>query len=164
MHTILNHHQILLKIQRLGHEVIEHVYPEKAILVGGIIGNGYELANRISNIIAEHSNIQTHPFEITINKSAPWSEPITTSISDELLENAYIVLVDDVINSGKTLQYALAKILQRPTKAIKTLALVDRTHRRYPIKADFVGINLSTTITNRVDVTFDEKKSSAFLI
>ncbi len=73
-------------------------------------------------------------------------------------------MVDDVLNSGKTMQYALVKLLEQSTKAIKTVALVDRTHRRYPIKADFVGISLSTTLKERVEIELSESNSFAYLV
>ena len=79
------------------------------------------------------------------------------------MKNGFIVLVDDVLNSGKTMQYALTELLQFPTKAIKTLTLVDRTHRRFPVKADFVGIRLSTTLQERVEVQMDNNGTKAYL-
>jgi pyrimidine operon attenuation protein/uracil phosphoribosyltransferase len=85
-------------------------------------------------------------------------------VPEETLKNGFIILVDDVLNSGKTMQYALVKLLERPTKAIKTLALVDRSHRRYPIKADFVGLSLSTTLKERVEVDLSSSNSHAYLI
>jgi len=69
-----------------------------------------------------------------------------------------------VINSGKTMQYSLLKFLEQPTKAIKTVTLVDRQHRRYPIKADFVGLSLSTTLKDRVEVDLSPTESKAYLI
>jgi pyrimidine operon attenuation protein/uracil phosphoribosyltransferase len=81
-----------------------------------------------------------------------------------VIKKGYIVLVDDVINSGKTLQYSLLKFLEHATKAIKTVALVDRQHRRYPIKADYVGLSLSTTLQDRVEIDLSETDSKAYLI
>ena len=86
------------------------------------------------------------------------------STDEKALRKGYIVLVDDVINSGKTLQYALVKFLEQPTKAIKTVVLVDRKHRRYPVKANFVGLSLSTTLQDRVEVDFTKGKTKAFLL
>jgi pyrimidine operon attenuation protein/uracil phosphoribosyltransferase len=103
-------------------------------------------------------------FEIIVNKEEPWKDPIELSIPDSDLKNAYILLVDDVLNSGKTMQYSLIKFLERATKSIKTVALVDRTHRRYPIKADFVGLSLSTTLKERVEVEMNESNSRAYLV
>ena len=99
-----------------------------------------------------------------VDKENPLTHPIQLSIPEEMLERAYVVLVDDVINSGKTMQYALTKILENSAKAIKTVALVDRMHRRFPIKADFVGLSLSTTLKERVEVFFEDQSSKAVLI
>ena len=74
------------------------------------------------------------------------------------------MLIDDVLNSGKTMQYALLEILQFPTKAIKTVALVDRAHRRFPIKANFVGLQLSTTLKEHVKVILNDQEQKAFLV
>jgi pyrimidine operon attenuation protein/uracil phosphoribosyltransferase len=102
-------------------------------------------------------------FEIKLHKDEPWTEPITFSIDQKDLKNSYIVLVDDVVNSGKTMQYALLKFLEQATKAIKTVALIDRQHRRYPIKTDFAGLSLSTTLKNHVEVELGPTGSKVFL-
>jgi pyrimidine operon attenuation protein/uracil phosphoribosyltransferase len=111
-----------------------------------------------------NSDQQIEVFEISVDKEEPWKKPITLSIEEDRLKNGYIILVDDVLNSGKTMQYSLVKLLERPTKSIKTVALVDRTHRRYPIKADFVGISLSTTLKERVEIDLDGENSKAYLV
>lgn len=163
MQQILTHKEIDQKINRLGHQVLENCFEEPTIFIGGISGNGIKLANALKEIISKESDQNIEVFEIGINKDEPWSEPVKLSIPEEKLKNGYILLVDDVLNSGKTMQYALVKILEQPTKAIKTVALVDRTHRRYPIKADFVGISLSTTLKERVEVELNGQ-SRAYLI
>lgn len=164
MHNILSHKEIQQKITRLGHQVLENCFEEPVIYIGGICGNGIKLANEIYKIIRANSDQQIEVFEITVDKDEPWKKPITLSIDENNLKNAYIILVDDVLNSGKTMQYSLVKMLERPTKSIKTVALVDRTHRRYPIKADFVGISLSTTLKERVEVDLDKENSRAYLV
>ena len=164
MQEILSHVQIEQKINRLAHQLLENCFEEKEIFIGGIQGNGYILAERLSNVIASNSNLKTHLFEIKLNKSEPWSQDITLTLDKEKMENGYIVLVDDVLNSGKTMQYALVEILQFPTKAIKTLTLVDRKHRRFPIKANFVGMSLSTTLKQHVEVDIKSEKNKAYLV
>ncbi len=114
--------------------------------------------------MSEHSEQELIVFEININKDEPWKNQIQLSIEESKLKNAFILLVDDVLNSGRTMQYALIKFLEGPTKSIKTVALVDRKHRRYPIKADFVGLNLSTTLKERVEVELNETSSRAYLV
>lgn len=164
MNSILSHQEIKQKITRLGHQLLENCFEEPVIHIGGICGNGIILAEELAKIIRSNSYQKVVVFEITVNKDEPWKDPISLSIDEQELKNAYIILVDDVLNSGKTMQYALMKFLERPTKAIKTVALVDRTHRRYPIKADFVGLSLSTTLKERVEVTLSDSDSKAFLV
>jgi len=164
MQRILSQQEIDQKITRLGHQVLENCFEEPVIFIGGICGNGILLAERLKTIIASVSDQQIEVFEIIVNKKEPWSESIRLSIEQNRLKHGYILLVDDVLNSGKTMQYALVKILEQPTKAIKTVALVDRTHRRYPIKADFVGISLSTTLKERVEVDLSANNAHAYLL
>lgn len=164
MQEILSNTEINQKINRLGHQLLENCFEEKEIFIGGIIGNGAILAKRIADIINANSDLTVHLFEIQLNKNKPWSEKITLTADKQRMENGYIVLVDDVLNSGKTMQYALTEILAFPTTAIKTIALVDRKHRRFPIKADFVGLSLSTTLKERVEIELSSDKQKAYLV
>ena len=164
MQVILNHHQIQQKITRLGHELLENCFEEKNIYIGGIHGNGYLLAQTIGEIISSNSEISVQCFEIQINKTEPWKDDIQVNIDEKKLKNGYVIIVDDVINSGKTMQYALFKILKKPTKFIRTMVLVDRKHRRYPIKADIVGISLSTTLKDRVEIELNKEDCKAYLV
>ncbi len=164
MNIILNHIQIQQKINRLGHQIIENCFEEPIIYIGGICGNGYLLAKKLGGIISSSSNQEVIVFEINVDKEEPWNHDISLGLKESDLKNAFIFIVDDVLNSGKTMQYALIKILERPTKSIKTVALVDRTHRRYPIKADFVGLSLSTTLKERVEIELNDFESKAFLV
>jgi pyrimidine operon attenuation protein/uracil phosphoribosyltransferase len=163
MQTILNQQQIQQKIVRLGHQLIEAAFDQQCIYVGGIVGNGYVLAQLLADVIAQNSALQVVCFEVRLNKDEPWSEAITFSIEQKELKNSYIILVDDVVNSGKTMQYALLKFLEHATKAIKTVSLIDRQHRRYPIKTDFAGLSLSTTLKNHVEVDFTANDAKVFL-
>jgi len=163
MQTILNQQQIQQKIVRLGHQLIEAAFDQQCIYVGGIVGNGYVLAQLLADVITKNSALQVVCFEVRLNKDEPWSEAITFSIEQKELKNSYIILVDDVVNSGKTMQYALLKFLEHATKAIKTVSLIDRQHRRYPIKTDFAGLSLSTTLKNHVEVDFTANDAKVFL-
>jgi len=164
MQVILNQAEIDQKITRLAHQIIENTCDIEQLYTGGICRNNFELAKKINQLILKNSNQKVTLFEISVNKNEPWSEPIVLSIPQEDLKQGYILMVDDVINSGKTLQYALIKFLEQATKAIKTVALVDRQHRRYPIKADYVGLSLSTTLKERVELELSDNNSKAFLL
>lgn len=90
--------------------------------------------------------------------------PISTNIDNKEYINKPIVLVDDVLNSGTTLMYGVKYFLEVPLKRFKTAVLVNRNHKKYPIKADFKGISLSTSIKEHVEVVFDKKNSKAYLM
>lgn len=164
MQEILSSQEIKQKTERLAHQLIENTFEEKKVFIGGIQGNGIILANTLAEIMREHLDSEITVFSIKVNKNEPWSEDIILSSPRENLKDAYIILVDDVFNSGKTMQFALVEILQFPTKAIKTVALVDRKHRRFPIMANFVGLSLSTTLKERVEVDLTEGNEKAYLI
>jgi pyrimidine operon attenuation protein/uracil phosphoribosyltransferase len=164
MQIVLTKVQIDQKITRLAHQIIENSYGESHIFIGGICGNGKILANALGEIIKSNSNLELTIFEINLHKDQPLQHEINLSVDSELLKDSFIVLVDDVLNSGKTMQYALMKLLEKPVKAIKTVSLVDRRHRRYPIKADFVGITLTTTLQERVEMDLTQEDYFAYLV
>lgn len=164
MNKILHNKQIQQKMVRIAHQILENTTEENTVYIAGICGNGFRLANELTAILQVNSKQKFTVFEITMDKENPLSKPILCSIDVSALKQAYIVLVDDVLNSGKTMQYALMKLLEQPSKAIKTVALVDRKHRRYPIKCDFVGLTLSTTLQERVEVTIEKDEISAYLV
>jgi pyrimidine operon attenuation protein/uracil phosphoribosyltransferase len=164
MQEILSSQEIKQKTERLAHQLIENTFEQPKVFIGGIQGNGIILANTLADIMREHMDNEITVFSIKINKSEPWSEDIVLSSPISEMENGYIILVDDVFNSGKTMQFALVEILKFPTKAIKTVALVDRKHRRFPIKANFVGLSLSTTLKERVEVDLTAGNEKAYLV
>ena len=105
------------------------------------------------------STLKVSLCEVKINKQNPESSVIT-SLTKEEYTNKGLVLVDDVLNSGTTLIYAVRHFLDVPLKKFKTAILVDRNHKKYPVKADFKGISLSTSSLEHVEVVFDENGDS----
>ena len=164
MQRILDATEFNQKLIRIAHQIIEEIHDEKLVFFGGITGNGFEMAKSLTDIVRQFTKQKIDLFEIQVNKEEPWNEDITLSIPTSKLKNAYIIIVDDVLNSGKTMQYTLVEFLKQATKAIKTVAMVDRMHRRYPIKADFVGLCLSTTLQERVEVFKKKEAFEAFLV
>lgn len=156
MHTtVLVHRQIQQKIVRIAHEIIEELSEIQEVHVVGIAGNGLVLADKLLNEMQKLSKQSFHLSTITLDKENPLAKPIVHE-NDSDLSNSTIILVDDVINSGKTIQYALNHLLQYPVHQVKTVTLVDRKHRRFPIHADYVGLQLSTTLKERVEVSFEQ--------
>lgn len=164
MNKILDHKKIQQKMVRISHQILEHCTEEKRVYVAGICGNGYYLAQELVLLLRANSTQEFEVFEITLNKANPLSQAIEISMDGKFLDQAFVVLIDDVVNSGQTMQYGLTPLLQQQTKAIKTVALVDRKHRRYPVKCDFVGLTLSTTLKERIEVSIENKEISAFLV
>lgn len=157
---ILDSKQIQQKIKRLAFEIYENTFAYDEILIGGIKGNGIPLSQKIVEILKEVTPQKVTQFDINIDKKHP-EKGIEYSIAD--IDNKVIVLVDDVINSGKTMLFVVTHLLQHNVKELKTTVLVDRKHRRYPIKADFVGLTLSTTLQDHIQVEW-EASPRAFLI
>lgn len=160
---ILNHLEIDHKIKRIAYQIFETFAEEKEIILAGIANNGYVFAEKIGAILKTISNLEVTLCEVKIDKQNPFTE-ITTSIATEKYKNKNIVLVDDVLNSGTTLIYGVKHFLEIPVKKIKTAVLVDRNHKKFPVKADFKGISLSTSLKEHVHVVFEGNNNYAYLI
>lgn len=164
MQVVLTKTQIDQKIHRLAHQILENSYSESTLFLAGICGNGIKIAHFFKTILEANSSLNVRVFEISLNKEKPLEFPIEMNIDAKELEDGFIVLIDDVLNSGKTMQYALMKLLETRLKAVKTVALVDRRQHRFPIKCDYMGITLSTTLKNRVVIDFEEENYQAILV
>ena len=150
-------------IERMVHEIIENFYDEKELTVIGISSMGSKLAKRIVDRLNEIKPFDVVYHEITVEKDAPLSAPVTFKPANPVLKKKNVLLIDDVLNSGRTMIYAASHILSYPVASLHTLSLVDRIHRRFPIKADIVGISLSTTIQEHVKVDLAKGKEAIYL-
>lgn len=159
---ILNNTQVEQKIRRIAFQIYESNSNETEIIIAGIADNGYFLAEKISTVLSEVSPIKITLCKVSIDKRNPIS-PITTSINSKEYQNKALVLVDDVLNSGTTLIYGVKHFLEVPLKRFKTAVLVNRNHKKYPVKADFKGISLSTSIKEHVVVEFKTNETIAYL-
>lgn len=159
---ILNHEQIIHKIKRIAYQIYETLVDEDEIIIAGIENDGLKFAKKIQAALSEISDIKITLCAVKIDKENLLS-PIKTSISEDEYKNKALVLIDDVLNSGGTLIYAVKHFLNVPLKKFKTAVLVDRNHKRYPIKADFKGISLSTSLQEHVIVSFKSNNYSVHL-
>ena len=160
---ILNHLEIDHKIKRIAYQIYETFVDEDEIILAGIANNGYTFAKKISQVLKEISDLKITLCEVKIDKQNPFNG-ITTSISKETYTNKSIVLVDDVLHSGTTLIYGVKHFLEMPVKKIKTAVLVDRNHKKFPVKVDFKGISLSTSSKEHVHVVFEGNNNYAYLV
>lgn len=160
---ILDHLQINHKIKRIAYQIYESNVEEQQIILAGIAKSGYELAEKLQAELQEISDLEIILCEVNINKKNPLAK-ITTSLTPEDYKDKALVLIDDVLNSGTTLIYGVRHFLDVPLKKFKTAVLVDRSHKKYPVKADFKGISLSTSTHETVKVTFQEGNDKAELV
>lgn len=162
---ILDRHQILQKIKRMAFEMYENNFEEPGILLAGIHENGYLLAEHLQRELQTISNLQIELIGITLDKIQPLNHPIVVEPASTNLQNRVIVLVDDVLNSGKTLAYAMQTFLQSEVKKIETATLINRHHTRYPMQATYTGLSLSTTLQEHIRVVLAEgDRFGAYLI
>ncbi|WP_369049209.1 phosphoribosyltransferase domain-containing protein [Tenacibaculum sp. UWU-22] len=160
---ILNHTQIEQKMRRIAYQIYESNSNEKEIILAGIDHNGYLFAEQLSKIIAKISPLKIQLCNVIIDKKNPLN-PVKTSLSAQEYKNKSLILVDDVLNSGTTLIYGVKHFLEVPLKRFKTAVLVNRNHKKYPIKADFKGISLSTSLHDQVVIEFTKNKAVAYLM
>jgi len=159
---ILTQQEIDHKTKRIAYQIYETFPNDTEIVLAGIALNGYLFAQKLATEIEKISDIKVTLCEVKINKSQPL-EPVETSLKPEEYANKSLVLVDDVLNSGTTLIYGVKHFLDVPLKKFKTAVLVDRNHKQYPVKADFKGLSLSTSLRESVQVVLGEKEQYAFL-
>ncbi len=161
--VIINDNQIRSKLKRISYQILETNLQNSMLVIAGIESNGYLIAKELKKILNKLSNIEVILCKVKIDKKNP-RKPIETSISKEEYSNKSIVLVDDVLNSGSTLIYAVKHFLEVELAQFKTAVLVNRNHKKFPVKADFKGISLSTSIQSQVIVEFKGSKINALLV
>ena len=152
---VLNATQVNQKIDRLAFQIHENTYNEKEIIIAGIAGNGFKLAELLAERLANFSDVKVTLVPVNVNKEDPLAVNASVELEKADAEDKVVILVDDVLNSGKTLIYGIRHFLQVRLKALRTVALIDRDHKRFPVKADYVGLVLSTTLQEHVRVVLE---------
>lgn len=153
--VVLNETQINQKIDRLAFQIYENHYSEDEIIIGGIAGTGFKLAELLCERLAKFDDLKIRLVPVHVDKTNPYGADPIVDLEREDVEDKVVILVDDVLNSGKTLIYGIKYFLKVKLKALRTVALVDRDHKRFPVKADYVGLHLSTTLQEHVNVVLD---------
>lgn len=159
---ILNKAEIQHKTKRIAYQIYETFVDEKEVVLAGITNSGFTFAKKIAAELEQISDLNVILCEVQINKNNP-QDQIITSLKKEEYENKGLVLIDDVLNSGTTLIYGVKHFLDVPLKKFKTAVLVDRNHKKYPIKADFKGLSLSTSLQEHIQVVFENGEEYAYL-
>jgi len=161
---ILDSDQILKKIGRLGFEIYEQNFLEKEIALVGIEPNGAVLAELLKKQIENISPIKVHFSTIKLDKDKPLDGKIDIGLPTAFYPNTPIIIVDDVLNSGRTMFYSFKPFLESSLKKIQVAVLVDREHKKFPISADYVGYSLGTTLQEFVEVNLSKKEDYAVFL
>ncbi len=154
---VLDHDRVQRKLRRIAIQLCEENWSEKRITVVGVAPRGMKLAERLAAMIRELNAVEADVVELKLDKNDPLTGPVKLSTDLGALQDRTVVLVDDVLMSGRTLMHAAAHLVQVNLKKLTTVVLVDRRHRAYPIRADIVGLTLSTTVQEHISVELGRK-------
>jgi pyrimidine operon attenuation protein / uracil phosphoribosyltransferase len=152
---ILDHIQIVQKVRRIAYEIYEQNFEETALVLAGIQGEGYIMAQLLYKELEQITPFTLFLVEVKFDKTSPYDNTVDFDCDEQLFAGKTIIVVDDVLNTGRTLAYSLAPFVTIPVNKIQVAVLVDRAFRRFPIKADFVGYSLATTINDHVSVSLN---------
>jgi pyrimidine operon attenuation protein/uracil phosphoribosyltransferase len=159
---ILDSRQVKQKIKRMAFEIYENHFKEKLLVLAGIDGQGYVLAKLLARELEAISPLTVQLAKVTLDKFAPQQSDVTVDADLKTFKKKSIVLVDDVLNTGRTFAYGLKPFLSIEVKRIETAVLVNRSHPLFPIYATYTGYELSTTIDEHVEVQLG-KETAVYL-
>ena len=137
------------KLRRMAFEILENNIEEKEIILAGIRDSGSVVAKVIQKMLGEISAIKTELLTISLDKTQPTDVSLSKTFD---FNGKVIVVIDDVSNSGKTLLYALKPFIDAHPKKIQILVLVERTHTSFPVRPDYVGLSIATTLQEHIFV------------
>jgi pyrimidine operon attenuation protein/uracil phosphoribosyltransferase len=163
LRTVLDPADIARALTRIAHEIIERNKGCEGLVLLGVPSRGVPLARRVADHLAriEGTQVPVGSIDITLYRDDLRMKPAraleATELPAEGIDGAVVVLVDDVLFSGRTVRAALDAVAdQGRPKAVQLAVLVDRGHRELPIRADYVGKNLPTSLREQVLVRLDE--------
>jgi pyrimidine operon attenuation protein/uracil phosphoribosyltransferase len=152
---ILNKQQIQQKIDRIAYQILEDNFDETEIVIAGMLPRGGFLAARLKKVLDEIAPFKSTLLTIDLDRFSS-SLHATVDFDIQICNEKVVILVDDVLNSGKSLAYGFGVFLDVPLKKLRTVVLVDRNHKNFPVSTDYSGIALSTIIKEHIDVVLSE--------
>lgn len=158
--SVLQHSEIKARITRIAWQIYEEYQDQEEVVIAGITGSGYQLATLIYREYITIADVPAQIIQLKLHKQNPLEHPVTLEPGDFDLKHKNVVLVDDVLHSGKTLIYGVKYLLEQNPHSLTTAVLVDRNHKRYPVKVDFKGLSLSTSLKDHVKVNIDQEPYS----
>lgn len=162
-HLILDKKQTLQKIKRIAFEIYEQNYKEKELVLAGIHEKGYLFAQLLQKELEEISPLKIHLIKVEVDKLSAIQSEVKLDTKIDFLKNKSLIITDDVMNTGRTLAYALKPFLSIQLKKLQTAVIVDRSHQLYPIVADYIGYSLATTLKDHINVSLKGKDVGVFI-
>lgn len=162
MSEVLNHQQIKKKITRMAFEIYERNHSASGVVFAGISGMGMTLADLLAKELASISPLKIEKIDVKLDKSDVALSEIELSMEIDLTGKT-LILVDDVLNTGKTLAYAMKPFLDKELKKMEIAVLVNRSHGLFPLRPDYTGYELATTFNDHILVDFSGDKYSVIL-
>jgi len=158
---ILDTEKVNRTIKRLAYEIYENAYKESKIYLLGINTKGNQLAGKIEKALTSISELTVEHHQLSINPSNPLDE-IGLDFKATEMKNKMVIVVDDVANTGRTLFYACKPIMEVLPKRLEFAVLVDRKHKNFPVKVDYVGVSLATTLKENITVAFEGEQTEVY--
>jgi pyrimidine operon attenuation protein / uracil phosphoribosyltransferase len=162
-HLILDQTQIKQKVKRMAYEIYEHNFEEQDLVLAGIHENGSLLADMLATQLRSISPINVQLLTIKLNKVSPLEVPVVLEPETITIAGKVVIIVDDVLNTGKTLAYTLTSFLPQNPKKVEIATLVNRHHTLYPVAATYTGLSLATTLREHVEVVLQQDEVAAYL-
>ena len=160
---VLDENKILQKIRRVSHEIYENNFKESELILAGIEGQGYTFASLIEKELKKLAPIKLTLVRITVEKSDPMHSDVEIDVDPSVANKKSMIIIDDVLNTGKTVLAAFKPFLNIRLKKVQTAFVVDRNHKQFPVSADFVGYSLSTTLKDHIEVNLEPGKMGVYL-
>ncbi|MCX6214640.1 phosphoribosyltransferase family protein [Spirosoma sp.] len=161
---ILNAEQIQQKIKRIAFQIYENNFEEATLLLAGIAGEGYILAQALARELKTIAPFSVSLLQLNFDKTQVAQPTVTVDPPVTSYSDAVVIVVDDVLYTGRTLAFGLQPFLSQPVRKLQVAVMIDRNHPRYPVAADYKGYELSTTLTEHVDVVLsDEGRMGVYL-
>jgi len=159
---VLTDEEIRRKISRMASEIYENNFEEKGLILAGIEGQGHTLAQLLQTELQNISELECTTVKISIDKISPETSEVELDVPVKELSKKCIILVDDVLNTGRVLTYGMKPFLSLIVKKIEVAVLVNRNHSLFPVLPKYTGYELSTTLNDHIEVVL-KKKFSVYL-
>jgi pyrimidine operon attenuation protein/uracil phosphoribosyltransferase len=160
---VLTASQINQKIKRIAFEVFENNAKEKSLVLAGIDGQGHAFAKLLAKEVKSIAGIEVSVIKVYVDKMASVQCEVKIEEEASVFKKKVVILVDDVLNSGRTLAYAMKPFLETGVKKMEVAVLVNRSHTSFPIMPTYTGYELATTLTDHVEVKLG-KEAAVYLL